>query len=830
VQLWRTAPFRALPGTILPRRRATVNANTTKRFGRSIDPRPIPRDHLRQRPRWVIMGPCASVEISATRPPPSHLSTRAKHNTRPAQSLAYNRSSKQVVHRFQRPQATTSDERVTMTLRTRILPGILFFVLTAGLPLAAAAQAPGEAHVHIHQTRKPQQVTTTTGDVGLSISEVFSLLNADNQLLTTSAPEIQDATISIDGDNYKADVQELNEPWTIVFLLDASKTISTFNAASDYKTARLALADAATGVPDNTNMALLSFANTSPTVVPFTQKKETVSTAITNVRAQGSGNSCLYDGVYQAVNMLSSAPGSKAVVVLTASQDDCADRTPNDIVNLALQNQVQIYAVGIQGYTVTKQDLTALTDPTGGLAEIRDQNNLRFGMSNIVGIFKNQWTAKATVYPTAGEKTGSLTVNLKDGTSLKSEDFTFTSTQDYIPPAQIRLKGKVQSTANGIEFNLDIVQAEKIRQLNVTIVSKDTGESVLAQALTTFSDVNSLPAQSLSPGLDYTLNVAAVDNSGKILSQDTADFKYEPPPAALKVSGVQPPAPGQDKLQVTVTATNLSGTVKYKAWLIEPQNNTKMTGTEVTVPLGDPILIPTDSLKSGAYAVVVQALDSSDTILAESQPFQLTFKQPTMFEKFRLWVSSSPFAIAGLTGVCCLALLGVIALVWIMVPKNRDQAIAVDLVMPERGRRQAAPKPGIQVPPRAPDHGARQAPAAPRAPEPPVAPAAPAGPAARLTLRFPVEPGWSMEMRRSPVKVGRRKDNEAALPVDSSSGVSGHHVTITYERGTYFVLDDSSKFGTSINGKAIVKGEPTQLTDGDLIGLGPIVKVVFNIL
>lgn len=85
-------------------------------------------------------------------------------------------------------------------------------------------------------------------------------------------------------------------------------------------------------------------------------------------------------------------------------------------------------------------------------------------------------------------------------------------------------------------------------------------------------------------------------------------------------------------------------------------------------------------------------------------------------------------------------------------------------------------------------------------------------------------------MRRSPFRVGRAKDNDAALPVDSSSGVSGHHLTITYERGAYFALDDSSKFGTTINGNAVTKGEPTQLTDGDQIGLGPIVKVVFNIL
>jgi len=715
-----------------------------------------------------------------------------------------------------------------MSLRIKSLLGLLLCFTLIAMPLAAAAQAPGEAHIHIHETPEPQQVTTTTGAVGLSLMTVFSLLDPNNQLMTSF--EIQDATITVDSDKYKAEVQELETPWTVVVLADTSKNLGSFSSAAEFKFARTSLATAITGLPDNTQMALMTFASTPSTAEEFTQKKETISTAISRLRASGSGNSCLNNGLYQAVNKLSGATGRKAVIVFTASSDDCAERTPQEVVNLAQQNGVQIYGVGLKGYTITLDELKALTEPTGGLAEIRDQTGLVFGLNNIIGIFKNQWTAKATIYPSAGQKSGTLTVNLKDGTSLKSSEFTFTSTQDYIPPAEIHLKGKVQSTGDGIVFNLDLVQQEKIRQLNVTIVSKDTGQAVLSQSLTSFSDVNKLPAVSLSPGLEYTLNVAAVDNDGQVLSQDSADFKFEPPPAAVSVTSVQSPAPGQNSFEVKISATNLGGAVKYKAWLVDTQQGAKIQGTEVTVPLGDPILIPANRVNSGTYGVVVQGLDSTDTVLAESKPFQLTYRKPSIFQQFRIWVSSSPFAIAALTGVCCLTLLGVIALVWIIMPKQREQAVAVDLVMPEGGRRQSPPKPGVPVsPPRAPAGGARAAVPAPGAPPTPAAPP-PAGPAARITLRFPAEPHFTVEMRRSPFRVGRAKDNDAALPVDSSSGVSGHHLTITYERGAYFALDDSSKFGTTINGNAVTKGEPTQLTDGDQIGLGPIVKVVFNIL
>lgn len=705
------------------------------------------------------------------------------------------------------------------------------------LPMAAGAQTVGQSKVLINQFPDPQQVTTTAGAVGLLLQPAFTLVNADNQVLPS--PQIVDGTIDLGNASYKADVQELNTPWYIVVVFDGSKTMGTFSASADFKSAKTDLANAIGGVPDKSNVSVIDFADNAPTVLDFTQAKDQVGAKIKNLTARASGNSCLNSALFQAVNNLSPANGRRAIILFTASGDNCADKSAQDVVTQAKNNNVEIYAVGLNGYAVTQNELDALTNPTGGFAELQDSNGLEFAFSNITAVLNSQWTAKSTVYPSAGQQTGTLTINLKDGTSIQSAPFSFTSDQDYIPPAEIHLKGTVQSTGNGIIFNLDISQPQKIRQLNVTIVSKDTGQSVLSQALLNFSDVNNIPAVSLSPGLDYTLTVVAVDSNGKTLSQDSADFTYQPPQAAVTITDVQTPTASSNHFQVTVSSQNVSGAVKYKAWLEDQQSETKLNGTEVTVPLGDPILIPANGVGSGTYSVVVQALDSTDTVLAESAPFKLNYQSIGLFARFRQWVSSSPLAIAGMTGVCCLSVLGILGVVWLVVPKRREAKSGVDLVMPEGQRRQApaSPRPGRPIaPPRAEPPAAPPRPAPPRAAPPPAAPQAPAGappvattPLATITLRFPAEPAFSTMMRHTPFTVGRRKDNDAPLPVDSSSGVSGHHLQIIFERGAYFVLDESSKFGTSINGKPVTKGEPTQIKHGDRIGLGPIVKIEFSL-
>jgi pSer/pThr/pTyr-binding forkhead associated (FHA) protein len=98
-------------------------------------------------------------------------------------------------------------------------------------------------------------------------------------------------------------------------------------------------------------------------------------------------------------------------------------------------------------------------------------------------------------------------------------------------------------------------------------------------------------------------------------------------------------------------------------------------------------------------------------------------------------------------------------------------------------------------------------------------------PMARLSLIDPVAPQFGIEMKHSPFTIGRRTGNDAVVPVDSASGVSGSHLTLIFEEGQYFALDEKSTYGTTVNGQSLTKGQRFPLPDGAVIGLGPKVKL-----
>jgi pSer/pThr/pTyr-binding forkhead associated (FHA) protein len=90
-------------------------------------------------------------------------------------------------------------------------------------------------------------------------------------------------------------------------------------------------------------------------------------------------------------------------------------------------------------------------------------------------------------------------------------------------------------------------------------------------------------------------------------------------------------------------------------------------------------------------------------------------------------------------------------------------------------------------------------------------------------------PPFEAEIRKSPFHIGRAKDNDGVIPVDATSGVSGHHCVITFADGRWYVQDDQSKFGTTVNGQQIPKAQSFSLEDGALIGLGPRLRVIFRV-
>lgn len=66
--------------------------------------------------------------------------------------------------------------------------------------------------------------------------------------------------------------------------------------------------------------------------------------------------------------------------------------------------------------------------------------------------------------------------------------------------------------------------------------------------------------------------------------------------------------------------------------------------------------------------------------------------------------------------------------------------------------------------------------------------------------------------------IGRNTGND--IIVSSDSSISGHHATLLYKKGKFYVKDEMAANGTFINGDEIEIGHPSELVDGDTLRLG----------
>lgn len=154
-------------------------------------------------------------------------------------------------------------------------------------------------------------------------------------------------------------------------------------------------------------------------------------------------------------------------------------------------------------------------------------------------------------------------------------------------------------------------------------------------------------------------------------------------------------------------------------------------------------------------------------------------------------------------------------------------------------------KPGKDAPaPAQPEHPAPHAPAArPDAPHKAPAGPAPAAPAAAewedgtilvgqetpapaaqppaaVPAAYLVHHDQKIPIRQTPFLVGKYNTSiQLHYSIYDNNKVSRNHATILQENGRYFVRDNQSRNGTSVNGKAILPLQPAPLQDGDEIKL-----------
>lgn len=735
------------------------------------------------------------------------------------------------------------------------------------LPVTAHAQTavpPGQASLYVHTIEETPATFPNTAVPALQVQVTFSAYDAQGSVIKG---DMKNGALDLEAISYTGLIGRVQGDASIVLLIDTSLTMASATAAPDFQRL-LQRTNAALGsAPENANFAVLTFNDRVQNVQDFTRDRDGLAKQISALKAKPNSASCLNDGLYESILKLRGAPGRRAVVALTASADNCASRNLESVVAFARDNDVQIYSVGLQGYTMLPQDLEFIANETGGRSMTRTAGDANFALEYLLGILRNQWTATWYTFPTQGEHPATMSVTLPDSTSVPYP-LTITSDQNYEAPPEVVIVGKAQSTLTEVRFNLEVANSKGIDSVVVTVVSKETGRVVVETTLPELTDSVAVPADGLTKGSEYSLTIVALDANGELLAQATSEaFRYEPTPPTLTITTADVPTVVQSDFVITVTAENLTSAVRYEVWLEAEQQGGVVPGTKQSFVVGETLTIPGADVPSGNYVVRVQALDNQEAIVANAEPLKIVYRQPGLIERMVYGMRQSPLAIAAVTVVGCLSVLGLGVLGWFLMPKG-NRVKNVEMALPEKVRRAApapAPLPVAQKPapaarpladPAPPPPGAQPAvkPSVAEAPRPIAKPPAPEATAPvsnpsphaapdqpTMVMRRPslqpatlqvIEPSglsFKTEVRKTPFSVGRRNENDAALPVEGKSGVSGQHCTFIFREGQWYVQDDKSTYGTTVNGEKVAKGQAVRVDDSAVIGLGPYVKVQFQL-
>src|SRR5574342_826498 len=113
--------------------------------------------------------------------------------------------------------------------RLLTITGISLLLLSLLAPVAAAQTAP--TTVHITDVVGPVEIQGPGNLPALSLQADFTMLDATGQVVRG----VQIETVSMvlaDGSEFPAQLEDIATPWSIVVLVDSSKTMAAFSAAA----------------------------------------------------------------------------------------------------------------------------------------------------------------------------------------------------------------------------------------------------------------------------------------------------------------------------------------------------------------------------------------------------------------------------------------------------------------------------------------------------------------------------------------------------------------------------------------------------------------------
>ncbi len=426
---------------------------------------------------------------------------------------------------------------------------IWFFLACLGLlwPATAAAQGPaGVVVIYPVAEELPDS---------MSLSVYFVIVDEEGRPIPQM--NIDSASIQLLGGNtepVEASVANPQTPFFVALVLDGSGSM-----ANVMPEMREAAKDAIDSAPALARMSVIQFSDDFRPILDFTGDQERVQSAIDRVESIPNGSTCLYDALYDAMELLDdeirNPQERRAIIAFTDGKDEklgggpCSFYNYDDVIarsRPANAPNTPIHTIGLcadaQCSNLNRSELRNMSLETLAFSATGDRNALRDLFREIMDGLSSQWVAQANVYSSEGQNQAALLVRLRNPDITLTAPFTFFSKRAYnkpLGPTTVQITGLTYDPAEDLyRLALSVANPQALNQVIVQVWDKKSGTQILPD------NIFENPATNLSferettgfePGREYSFRVRAVQKDGTLLLNDKSepvlteqDVTYEP--------------------------------------------------------------------------------------------------------------------------------------------------------------------------------------------------------------------------------------------------------------------------------------------------------------
>ncbi len=694
-----------------------------------------------------------------------------------------------------------------------------FFLL---LPLALLSLLlPGQIKADTPAIPHVIDTQVSEGAESLSLAVYFTMMDGSGK--PYAEVPLQTATLQFEnGSSYPA---TLDKPaFYMALLLDASGSMR--DVLGEMKEAAIAAINAA---PEEVQFAVIRFDEQIDLLQAFTNDHSQAIAAVNSMEIDNSGT-CLYDvatTTTQALQQLSQDTPYRSMILFSDGRDEtsqtaggaCSQNTFEQLVAVATEGElpVPIHTVGIAGSQnrIDAAALTSLSQDTGGLSAVGDQDVRDQTFKQIMDGVRAQWVARARLMPSLGYHRGMLLLTQEDQRRLAPAGISLTSMRDYVvapPPAAAPVSVEISNftydrDADTLVFDVALTSSEKVGTLQIEIIDKIDNVQAARQIQNrpAISQRIIMDASPLTADRRYLVKVHPIDFNGSTIKDGAGsaleashEFRYDP----IKTLTMQIDSVAINDQKATIDFPSLriqddEPTILFSIHVTNPDLAAHYEGrflNQENQQVGEPfhLIFSTQaghdnfkaqtplSLEGGHYRVFVHAMSANGDDLA-SADYRFRYQPPSapLVQTIRAWQDNPLLTIISLLLLIATLFFGWRLGRWYGMRKAKNtykEWLPADALLVPKGKPAAMPRVRLRVL-ESPDKS--------------------------------IVNGSGQLLTRLPFTIGR---DESDLSITNDRHVSRRHATISYEQGIFYIEDNGSSNGTFVNEARIAVRQPTPLS------------------